>query len=69
MNLEAESSDVGEGFKARVQIFDLDGGFITTWGSKGKGEGQFDSPDGIAVDAQGRIIIFDDFGQRVQVFA
>ena len=35
----------------RIQKFDSNGNFITKWGSKGTGDGQFDYPTGIAVDS------------------
>ena len=35
----------------RVQKFDATGVFITKWGTFGVGDGQFDTPLGIAVDS------------------
>jgi len=43
------------------------GKLIRTVGAKGSGELQFDQPNGIAVDDQGRIFITEQTNQRVQV--
>ncbi|MGH9025698.1 MAG: hypothetical protein ACRDWD_06215 [Acidimicrobiia bacterium] len=42
---------------------------LTTWGSSGTGDGQFQIATGVGVDAEGRIFVGDDFGHRVQKFA
>ena len=41
-----------------VKKFDSDGHFITKWGTKGTGEGQFDHPHGIVVDKFGSILSY-----------
>lgn len=40
----------------RIQKFDSVGNFITKWGSKGTGDGEFDHPIGIAVDSSGYVL-------------
>ncbi len=52
----------------RVQVFDPDGEFRGQWGSAGQGQGQFDSPRGIAVDNTGRVYVADTGNDRIQVF-
>ena len=42
---------------------------ITKWGSQGGGDGQFQSPFGIAVDGSGRVYVTDIINDRVQVFS
>jgi DNA-binding beta-propeller fold protein YncE len=37
-----------------------DGNFVTSWGVKGIGEGDFLHPHGIAVDPQGFIYVTDE---------
>jgi DNA-binding beta-propeller fold protein YncE len=52
----------------RVEIFDADGTFISTFGKSGDGPGYFARPKGIAIDADGHIWVVDAMQQRVQVF-
>jgi DNA-binding beta-propeller fold protein YncE len=42
--------------------------FLTTWGSKGPGDGQFCYPRGIAVDGTGNIYVVDTDNHRIQKF-
>jgi len=41
---------------------------ILTWGSQGKGNGQFQDPRGIAVDEEGNIYVVDSGNHRIQKF-
>ncbi len=43
-------------------------GLITKWGSLGTGDGQFNGPAGIAVDAANSIYVTDAGNNRIQVF-
>lgn len=42
---------------ARVCVFDNEGNFLFTWGSRGTDDGQLTDPFGIAVDDQGNIYV------------
>ena len=44
------------------------GRFLTTWGSSGNGDGQFDGPFGVAVDGSGNVFVVDDGNNRIQKF-
>ncbi|MGA1842481.1 MAG: 6-bladed beta-propeller [bacterium] len=54
----------------RIQVFDSNGTFINTWGSKGDADGQFYFPFSIAVDnTNGDIYVADGGNHRIQVFS
>jgi streptogramin lyase len=50
----------------RIQKFTADGQFVTTWGSLGSGDGQFQNPTGIAVDSDYQVYVSDR--NRIQKF-
>jgi DNA-binding beta-propeller fold protein YncE len=52
----------------RVEIFDADGEFITSFGKHCDGPGCFARPKGIAVDADGHIWVADEMLDLLQVF-
>jgi hypothetical protein len=53
---------------ARVVKLDKTGKYMSTWGSKGSGQGQFNMPNSIAVDAKGDVYVADLGNKRIQVF-
>ena len=50
------------------QKFTTEGTLLAQWGSFGSGDGQFNDPRGVAVDAAGNIYVVDSVNQRVQKF-
>jgi DNA-binding beta-propeller fold protein YncE len=52
----------------RIQKFDPEGRFLTAWGSRGTGKGQFQGVESIAVDASGCLYALDAGNNRVQKF-
>jgi tripartite motif-containing protein 71 len=42
--------------------------FVRQWGSRGSGDGQFKSPQAVAVDAAGNVYVVDQDNNRVQKF-
>jgi streptogramin lyase len=52
----------------RVVKFSKDGKFIKTWGKKGSGPGELDTPHSIAMDSQGRVFVADRANSRIQIF-
>jgi sugar lactone lactonase YvrE len=52
----------------RVQKFAPDRTFLRSWGSEGKGEGQFLAPSGIAIAADGVVYVSDETRGDVQMF-
>jgi sugar lactone lactonase YvrE len=53
---------------ARIVKFDKDGKFIKTWGKKGSGPGEFDTPHALVMNAQGRLLVGDRGNSRIQIF-
>jgi sugar lactone lactonase YvrE len=53
---------------ARIVKFSKDGKFIKTWGKKGSGPGEFDSPHSLAMDSEGRLYVADRGNNRIQIF-
>ena len=55
-------------FNHRVQVFELSGRFITKFGIKGNGIGEFVKPVSTAVLSDGRIVVTDFGNNRIQIF-
>ena len=53
---------------ARILKFTKDGKFIKTWGKKGTGPGEFDTPHNLAFDSRGRLFVADRGNSRIQIF-
>jgi DNA-binding beta-propeller fold protein YncE len=63
---------VGEGhgnatLSHRIVRFDRTGKYLSSFGERGTGDGQFMQPHGLALDAQGRLYVADRGNNRVQV--
>ena len=52
----------------KVQIYDLNGTFITQFGSLGTGAGEFNKPYGVSYADDGNIWVTDHNNHRVQIF-
>jgi DNA-binding beta-propeller fold protein YncE len=52
----------------RIEKFDGNGTFITTWGTHGSGDGQLSNPSAIVVDSSDKIYVADTGNDRIQVF-
>lgn len=53
----------------RVQVFAMDGTFITAFGGYGEADGQFIEPTGIAIAPDGTVWVADSGNARLQVFS
>lgn len=53
---------------ARVVKFSKDGTYLTSWGRKGSGPGEFDVPHAIAIDSRGRVLVGDRNNKRIELF-
>ncbi len=60
---------VTDGYRnARVHRFTRDGTLVTSWGTPGKGPGQFHLPHSIAFDSDGTLYVADRANRRIQQF-
>jgi DNA-binding beta-propeller fold protein YncE len=60
---------VTDGYQnARVHRFAADGTLKTSWGTPGKGPGQFHLPHSIAFDDAGNLMVCDRSNRRIQIF-
>jgi len=60
---------VTDGYRnCRVHRFTRDGRLVKSWGTPGKGEGQFHLPHSLAIDPEGRLYVADRGNKRIQIF-
>src|SRR6266496_1500898 len=59
---------VTDTLNSRVQMFDPDGKYLKTFGSRGDGWGMFERPKGVAVDGFGNVYVADSGWSNVQIF-
>lgn len=60
---------ISDGYvNTRIVHIDKQGKFVKSWGSAGRGPGQFNLPHSIAIDSKRRIYVADRNNARVQVF-
>ena len=59
----------GTGTNDRIVKYAKDGTFIAAWGKHGKGEGQIDTPHGIALDSTGKVYVADRVNNRIEIFS
>jgi tripartite motif-containing protein 71 len=55
-------------YNNNIQKFDSNGKYLTKWGSKGSGNGQFFRPCDVAFDSSGNIYIAEFLNHRIQKF-
>jgi len=59
---------VVDGVNHTIRTFNQKGELISSFGSRGSGDGEFRFPLGIDIDGSGRLYIADTGNQRVQIF-
>jgi DNA-binding beta-propeller fold protein YncE len=59
---------VTDDFNNRIEVFDADGEFISTFGKNGDGPADLERPKGIAVDCDGHVWVVDAAQNLVKVF-
>jgi hypothetical protein len=51
----------------RIQAFDVEGSFVSTYGGPGSGPSEFSNPQGLATDSSGNVVVADNGNDRLQV--
>lgn len=59
---------VGDQFNGRIQVLDLEGNSLFSFGTPGSAPGQFGEPIGVEIDEFDNIYVADSQNSRVQVF-
>ena len=60
---------ISDGYQnSRVAKVDKNGDWVKSWGSRGTGPGQFNTPHNIGVDRSGAVYVADRGNARIQVF-
>ena len=54
---------------ARIQVYDINGKYISTIGGKGQGPGEFFVPYNLFIDEKGNIYVSDTMTRKITVFA
>ena len=52
----------------RITVYDHAGAYQFHWGQSGNGEGELDTPSGLAFDSQDNLYVADTYNHRVQKF-
>lgn len=53
---------------SKIKRFDSSGNFELLWGAPGSGDGEFDRPEGVAIDSAGNVYVSDMHNKNIQKF-
>jgi DNA-binding beta-propeller fold protein YncE len=60
---------IADGYgNSRVVHYSKDGEYLSQWGTKGTGDGEFNLVHDVALDSTGRVYVADRINKRVQIF-
>jgi len=60
---------VVDGVNHKIRIFNRNGKFLSSFGTKGSGNGEFRFPLGVDIDNSGKVYIADSGNHRIQIFS
>jgi len=66
--LFGEKLFIADSQRHQVAVFDVHGKFMSNFGRRGGGPGEFNFPTHVNVDAAGRIYVTDSLNRRIQIF-
>lgn len=66
--ISGERLYVADAQQHTIVVFDLHGKFVSSFGQRGVGEGEFNFPSHMAADKAGQIYVTDSMNNRIQVF-
>jgi DNA-binding beta-propeller fold protein YncE len=74
-NMRSEFMDIHDGRlyvpdtgNHRVNVFDLDGAYLFYFGRRGRGAGEFDTPEAVKFNSEGKLYLTDLKNDRIQIF-
>jgi DNA-binding beta-propeller fold protein YncE len=60
---------VADGYgNSRIVKYDKNGKFVKSWGKRGTGPGEFNTPHSVVIDAKGLVYVADRENKRIQIF-
>lgn len=59
---------VADSVGQHIEVYASDGRHLSTWGSRGYGDGEFNYPSYLALDRSGALLVTDALNYRIQVF-
>jgi DNA-binding beta-propeller fold protein YncE len=59
---------IADSQRHQVVVCDVRGGFVSKFGRRGNGPGEFNFPTHVSADANGRVHVTDSLNNRIQVF-
>src|ERR1051325_1765101 len=68
LTISRERLLVVDSLRHAVLVFDLNGRFVSEFGKRGAGNGEFNYPTHVAADSEGNLLVTDSMNGRVQMF-
>lgn len=66
--VSADTLFVADALRHRIARFDFSGAYLSSFGRRGAGEGEFNFPTHVTTTAAGEVVVTDSMNHRVQIF-